>query len=61
MAEERFTDAELAFLRHVRFGELPERVLPEDRVELAETESARSWPDLAPSREQQQALYPNGA
>ncbi|MEV8515646.1 hypothetical protein [Dactylosporangium sp. NPDC051484] len=61
MAEERFTDADLTFLRHVRFGELPNRVLPEDRIELAETEPARSWPDLGPSREQQQALYSNGA
>jgi hypothetical protein len=33
-----FTDEELAFLRHVRFGELPERVKPEEYVEMVETE-----------------------
>ncbi|WP_432828315.1 hypothetical protein [Dactylosporangium sp. CA-092794] len=60
MAEESFTDAEMAFLRHVRFGELPRRVLPEDRVELTEIESPRAWPDgLNP--EQQQALRPDAA
>jgi hypothetical protein len=35
---EHFTDEELAFLRHVRFGELPPRVKPEDYVELQETD-----------------------
>lgn len=38
---ERFTDDELAFLRHVRFGDLPERVLPDSYVELAESDSPR--------------------
>jgi len=41
---ERFTDEELAFLRHARFGELPERVLPEDYVELTETEPLAEVP-----------------
>jgi hypothetical protein len=36
-----FTDEELAFLRHVRFGELPPRVKPEEMVELVETDPAR--------------------
>jgi hypothetical protein len=36
-----FTDEELAFLRHVRFGELPARVLPEDQVQLVETDPVR--------------------
>jgi hypothetical protein len=36
-----FTDEELAFLRHVRFGELPARVLPEDQVPLVETDPGR--------------------
>lgn len=36
-----FTDEELAFLRHVRFGELPARVLPEDQVMLIETDPVR--------------------
>lgn len=40
-----FTDAELAFLRHVRFGELPPRVLPEEYVELAETDPPRVKPE----------------
>ena len=42
----RFTDEEAAFLRHVRFGELPHRVLPEERVELVETEPRRDVPEL---------------
>jgi hypothetical protein len=41
---ERFTDDELAFLRHARFGELPERVLPEDQVELRETDPPAEEP-----------------
>ena len=58
MAGEPFTDAEFAFLRHARFGELPARVRPEDQVELEETDPKRGWPDLVPSPEQQRALYP---
>jgi hypothetical protein len=38
---EQFTDEEHAFLRHVRFGELPGRILPEDMVESQETEPQR--------------------
>ncbi|WP_162907920.1 hypothetical protein [Allorhizocola rhizosphaerae] len=34
-----FTDEELAFLRHVRFGELPQPVRPEDYVATVETEA----------------------
>ncbi len=41
-----FTDDEYAFLRHVRFGELPPAVRPEDRVPLTETEPRRDGPDL---------------
>ncbi|GLZ39531.1 hypothetical protein [Actinokineospora sp. NBRC 105648] len=44
---ENFTDEELAFLRHARFGELPARVLPADLVELKETEPAHDYADLA--------------
>ncbi len=44
---ERFTDEELAYLRHVRFGELPERVQPEEYVELTETEVPHQLPDEA--------------
>ncbi len=40
-----FTDEEWAFLRYVRFGELPPRVAPEERVESQETEPDRGWPD----------------
>ncbi len=40
-----FTDDEAAFLRHARFGELPPRVRPEDRVELTETDDRRDIPD----------------
>jgi hypothetical protein len=43
---ERFTDEDLAFLRHVRFGELPTRVRPDEMVQLIETEPSRDVPDL---------------
>jgi len=55
-----FTDAEMAFLRHVRFGALPAPVRPDDRVELEETDPKRGWPDAAPSPEQRQALLAGG-
>ncbi len=50
-----FTDEEWAFLRYARFGELPHRVLPEERVESVETEpgggyvdpTQRNWRDLS--------------
>jgi hypothetical protein len=38
---EEFTDDELAFLRHARFGELPARVQPEQLVQLVETDLTR--------------------
>lgn len=41
----RFTDEECAFLRHVRFGELPPRVRPEDLVALVETDARRDVPE----------------
>ena len=53
----RFTDDEMAFLRHARFGDMPARVRPDERVEVAETEPPRAWPELGLSQEQQQALY----
>jgi hypothetical protein len=34
----RFSDEDAAFLRHVRFGELPPRARPEDWVEETETD-----------------------
>jgi hypothetical protein len=57
MTGERFTDDEMAFLRHARFGELPGRARPDELVEVAETEAPRAWLDLGMSPEQQQALY----
>ncbi|MDO3706075.1 hypothetical protein Q3W71_30835 [Micromonospora sp. C28SCA-DRY-2] len=49
MTEDRtdvsFTDEEYAFLRHVRFGELPPAVRPEERVELTETDPRRDRPE----------------
>lgn len=45
---EQFSDEDLAFLRHVRFGELPPRVRPDDFVELVETETRRDRPTPAP-------------
>ncbi|MFI7490163.1 hypothetical protein ACIBXA_17460 [Micromonospora echinaurantiaca] len=40
-----FTDEEYAFLRHVRFGELPRPARPEERVELTETDPRRDRPE----------------
>jgi len=40
-----FTDEEAAFLRHVRFGELPARVRPDDLVPLRETDPRPARPD----------------
>jgi hypothetical protein len=47
-APDRFTDDELVFLRHVRFGELPPRVRPDELVESIETDPGRDTPDLDP-------------
>ncbi|WP_199723574.1 hypothetical protein [Micromonospora sp. CV4] len=47
MAEQPFTDDEYEFLRHIRFGELPPAVRPEERVELTETDPARDRPERA--------------
>jgi hypothetical protein len=49
---EQFTDEEMAFLRHARFGELPPRVRPEDRVEGTETEHRRHVPEPDPRRDE---------
>lgn len=43
----RSTDQEAAFLRHVRFGQLPGRVPPAERVELSETETRQDRPEPA--------------
>ncbi|MEH0985193.1 hypothetical protein [Micromonospora sp. CPCC 205556] len=40
-----FSDEEYRFLRHVRFGELPPPVRPDERVELSETEPRRDYPE----------------
>lgn len=42
---ERFTDSETAFLRHVRFGELPPRPSPQELVALTETDDKRDLPE----------------
>ncbi|HET6533027.1 MAG TPA: hypothetical protein VFH03_20755 [Actinoplanes sp.] len=52
---DEFSDEDLAFLRHVRFGELPGRVPPTERVELTETEPRRDLPEPPPA-----AWYPAG-
>ncbi|MEU2616309.1 hypothetical protein ABZ570_32820 [Micromonospora sp. NPDC007271] len=44
---ESFTDEEYAFLRHVRFGEMPPTVRPDERVELTETDARRDRPEPA--------------
>ncbi len=43
--EQPFTDDEYAFLRHVRFGELPPAVRPDERVALTETDPGRDRPE----------------
>jgi hypothetical protein len=40
----RFTDEEVAFLRHVRFGELPARVRPAELVEAVDAETPAEMP-----------------
>ncbi|MFC0531268.1 hypothetical protein [Phytohabitans kaempferiae] len=39
------TDEEAALFRYLRFGHLPERVLPVDRVELVEVDPKRDVPE----------------
>ena len=41
----QFSDEEWAFLRFVRFGQLPPRVAPEERVETQETEPGGGYTD----------------
>jgi hypothetical protein len=59
VAPEHFTDDELAYLRFVRFGELPPRVAPAEWVEIVETEqpSLPSRPRHDPGRDMR---YLNG-
>jgi hypothetical protein len=42
---EHFSDEEMAFPRYARFGQLPPRIPPEERVEMVETEMRRDIPD----------------
>lgn len=49
---ESFTDEEFAFLRHARFGELPDRIRPEDAVPTTETDPRRDRPEPDPYPEQ---------
>ena len=44
---ERFTDEEAAFLRHVRFGQLPERVPLTQLIETVETGAPNEVPEQA--------------
>jgi hypothetical protein len=53
----RFTDEEWAYLRYVRFGQLPPRIAPEDRVELQETDPGGGWTDPAALRRQEWTAY----
>jgi hypothetical protein len=57
MGEETFTDAELEFLRHARFGELPSRARPEELVELTETDPPRTPIDIGVDPNQQKVIY----
>jgi hypothetical protein len=44
---EVFTEEELSFLRHARFGQLPARVLPEEMVESVESDFRADVPEQA--------------
>lgn len=55
-----FTDPDLEFLRHARFGELPPRVRPADLIGLIETEPRRDWPYEGLSRDQSDILRSGG-
>jgi hypothetical protein len=44
---EQFTDEEYAFLRFVRFGELPARILPSEMVEEVKTDQPQDVPEQA--------------
>ena len=57
---EHFTDEELAFLRYVRFGELPPRIRPSEWVELTETDPRRDRPESAGSEAEWAALRTYG-
>jgi hypothetical protein len=59
--QERFTDEELAFLRHARFGELPPRVRPEDLVELVETDARRDVPETLGDPDERRLWLGGGA
>jgi len=60
MAADSLSDADHAYMRFVRFGELPERVRPDDLVELIETDPRRDRPEPAGSEEQSRALRAGG-
>jgi hypothetical protein len=47
MGTQPFTDEEYAFLRHVRFGELPPRVAPDELLEVVETDTDDELPHQA--------------
>ncbi|SCF22313.1 hypothetical protein GA0074696_3551 [Micromonospora purpureochromogenes] len=55
-----FDDEEYAFLRHVRFGELPPAVRPDERVELTETDPRRDRPESTNDDEWHLRLGPGG-
>ncbi|MEH0975177.1 hypothetical protein V6U77_29015 [Micromonospora sp. CPCC 205546] len=46
-----FTDDDYRFLRHVRFGEMPPAVRPEERTALTETDPRRDQPDPGDERD----------
>jgi hypothetical protein len=50
MSDDRSTDEDFALLRHAKFGELPDRVAPEDMVETADADPAHEEPQQPPVR-----------
>ncbi|OLB81459.1 MAG: hypothetical protein AUI14_03385 [Actinobacteria bacterium 13_2_20CM_2_71_6] len=54
VSTERFSDAEIAFLRYVRFGALPSHTTPDEWVELQETDAPRDVPEPAGDRQEWQ-------
>jgi hypothetical protein len=60
MSDAEFTDEEFAFLRHVRFGDLPDRIRPDDHVQLVESDPPKGRPEAALSEQQWDALRAGG-
>jgi hypothetical protein len=57
---EVFSEQELAFLRHARFGELPDRVTADELVQSVETDARRDLPEPVGDPQVWRDLYAGG-